>query len=132
MKISAPDSLKFFGSCSRPTSSACSSGIFCSAANLRTSSVILTSFVAPRISPCASSWAQTAPPACVNRNYAPVIELVPTGFDAHNQPIGGLQPEYGHDPTTVGSHDSEFIRAMHQAGEAVTVKHFPGLGRVTG
>lgn len=80
----------------------------------------------------ASSWAQQLRAAGINMNFAPVMDVVPPGFDAQNQPIGVLQREYGHDPATVGSHGGAFLTAMRQAGVAVTVKHFPGLGRVTG
>jgi beta-N-acetylhexosaminidase len=80
----------------------------------------------------ASTWAQQLRASGVNMNFAPVMDVVPPGFDAQNQPIGVLQREYGHDPATVGSHGVAFLTAMRQAGVAVTVKHFPGLGRVTG
>jgi beta-N-acetylhexosaminidase len=60
------------------------------------------------------------------------MDVVPPGADATNQPIGALQREYGHDPTTVGSHGAAVIRGMAQAGIPTTLKHFPGLGRVVG
>jgi len=96
------------------------------------SAVVQGSWPTSTLETRASGWGQELRAAGVNLNFAPVMDVVPAGFDAQNQPIGGLQREYGHDPTTVGSHGAAFIRAMHQAGEAVTVKHFPGLGRVTG
>jgi beta-N-acetylhexosaminidase len=80
----------------------------------------------------ATIWGQELRAAGVNMNFAPVMDVVPPGFDAQNQPIGALQREYGHDPATTGNHGTAFLRGMHQAGEAVTLKHFPGLGRVTG
>ena len=80
----------------------------------------------------AVSWGQQLTAAGVNMNFAPVMDVVPPGFDSQNQPIGVLQRGYGHDPGTVGSHGSAFLTGMKQAGVAVTVKHFPGLGRVTG
>ena len=80
----------------------------------------------------ATSWGQELRAAGVNMDFAPVMDVVPPGFDAQNQPIGALQREYGHDPATVGSHGAAFLRGLHLAGEAVTLKHFPGLGRVTG
>jgi len=80
----------------------------------------------------ALTWGQELRAAGVNLNFAPVMDVVPPGFDAQNQPIGALQREYGHDPVTAGSHGSAFLRGMRQAGVAVTLKHFPGLGRVTG
>jgi beta-N-acetylhexosaminidase len=80
----------------------------------------------------ATTWGQELHAAGVNLNFAPVMDVVPPGFDAQNQPIGALQREYGHDPATVGSQGTAFLQGMHQAGMAVTLKHFPGLGRVTG
>lgn len=80
----------------------------------------------------ALTWGQQLRTAGVNMNFAPVMDVVPPGFDSQNQPIGVLQREYGHDPATVGSHGTAFLGGMKQAGVAVTVKHFPGLGRVTG
>jgi beta-N-acetylhexosaminidase len=80
----------------------------------------------------ATVWGQQLRAAGVNMNFAPVMDVVPPGFDSQNQPIGVLQREYGHDPATAGSHGTAFLRGMRQAGEAVTLKHFPGLGRVTG
>jgi len=60
------------------------------------------------------------------------MDTVPPGQDATNPPIGALQREFGHDPTTVASHGLAFIAGMHQSNVLVTIKHFPGLGRVTG
>jgi beta-N-acetylhexosaminidase len=80
----------------------------------------------------ALTWGEQLRAAGVNMNFAPVMDVVPPGFDAQNQPIGVLQREYGHDPVTVGGHGVAFLSGMRQAGVAVTLKHFPGLGRVTG
>ena len=80
----------------------------------------------------AAGWAQELGGAGVNFNFAPVMDVVPPGTDAQNQPIGALQREYGHDPATVGSHGVAFLTGMHQSGIAVSLKHFPGLGRVAG
>jgi beta-N-acetylhexosaminidase len=80
----------------------------------------------------AAGWAQELRAAGINFNYAPVMDVVPPGTDAQNQPIGALQREYGHDPVTVGTHGVAFLTGMRQSGVAVSLKHFPGLGRVTG
>src|SRR2546423_912147 len=77
-------------------------------------------------------WGRQLLAAGVNMNFAPVMDVVPPGFDAQNQPIGALQREYGHDPATAGSHGVAFLLGMRRSGVAVTLKHFPGLGRVTG
>jgi beta-N-acetylhexosaminidase len=80
----------------------------------------------------AAAWGQELRAAGLNLNFAPVMDVVPPGTDAQNQPIGALQREYGHDPATAGSHGTAFLRGMRQSGIAVTLKHFPGLGRVAG
>jgi beta-N-acetylhexosaminidase len=80
----------------------------------------------------AAAWGHELGAAGINLNFAPVMDVVPPGTDAQNQPIGALQREYGHDPATVGNHGTAFLRGMRQAGIAVTLKHFPGLGRVQG
>ncbi len=80
----------------------------------------------------AAGWGQELKAAGVNQDFAPVLDVVPPGADAQNQPVGVLQREYGHDPATAGSHGAAFLRGMQQAGIATTVKHFPGLGRVQG
>ena len=80
----------------------------------------------------ASTWGQELSEAGVNMDFAPVMDVVPPGTDAQNQPIGVLHREFGHDPATVSSHGRAFIRGMTSAGIATTAKHFPGLGRVLG
>jgi beta-N-acetylhexosaminidase len=79
----------------------------------------------------ARVWGQELRSAGVNLDFAPVADVVPPGTDATNQPIGVLMREYGHDPTTAGSHAAAFIAGMARAGVDTTAKHFPGLGRVT-
>ena len=80
----------------------------------------------------AAVWGRELASAGVNLNFAPVLDVVPPGTDAQNQPIGALQRGYGHDPATVSAHALAFMRGMEDAGIATTGKHFPGLGRVAG
>jgi beta-N-acetylhexosaminidase len=80
----------------------------------------------------AKGWGRQLLAAGVNLDFAPVMDVVPPGTDAQNQPIGVLQREFGHDPSTVAVHGAAFIRGMSAAGIATTAKHFPGLGRVRG
>jgi beta-N-acetylhexosaminidase len=80
----------------------------------------------------AALWGRELASAGVNLNFAPVLDVVPLGTDAQNQPIGALSRGYGHDPATVSAHALAFMRGMEDAGIATTGKHFPGLGRVTG
>lgn len=96
------------------------------------SAVVQGGWAPSTLETAATTWGQELRAAGVNMNFAPVMDVVPPGFDSQNQPIGALQREYGHDPATVGSHGTAFLQGMHQAGEAATLKHFPGLGRVTG
>jgi beta-N-acetylhexosaminidase len=80
----------------------------------------------------ATTWGRQLVSAGVNWNYAPVMDVVPPGTDAQNQPIGVLQREFGHDPTTVARQGVAFLHGMDKAGVVPTAKHFPGLGRVEG
>ncbi len=80
----------------------------------------------------ATTWGHELAAAGVNLDFAPVMDVVPPGTDAQNQPIGALQRAFGHDPATTGRHGAAFIRGMRAAGIATTAKHFPGLGRVVG
>jgi beta-N-acetylhexosaminidase len=86
----------------------------------------------PTLKKDATGWARQLLAAGVNFNFAPVMDVVPPGTDSQNQPIGVLQREFGHDPTTVGSHGVAFLKGMKQAGVTTAAKHFPGLGRVEG
>src|SRR5216683_4641292 len=80
----------------------------------------------------ATTWGAQLLAAGVNLDFAPVMDVVPPGGDAQNQPIGALNREYGHDPATAGSRGAAFLRGLRQAGIDGTIKHFPGLGRVQG
>ena len=80
----------------------------------------------------ATDWARELSAAGVNMNFAPVMDVVPAGTESQNQPIGALQREYGHNPATVSSHGSAFLKGMAGARVATSAKHFPGLGRVVG
>lgn len=70
--------------------------------------------------------------AGVNLNLAPVADTVPTSMSASNAPIGKFAREYGHDPVTVATSVTDIVHGLHSTGVGATVKHFPGLGRVTG
>jgi beta-N-acetylhexosaminidase len=80
----------------------------------------------------AADWGRELSSAGVNLNLAPVMDVVPPGTAAENQPIGALQREFGDTPAIVADHGVAFIKGMRQAGVATTAKHFPGLGRVGG
>lgn len=80
----------------------------------------------------ARQWGLELGAAGINLDLAPVMDVVPPGSESVNAPIGRLDREYGTDPATVGGHGAAFSRGLASAGIATTLKHFPGLGRVTG
>ena len=80
----------------------------------------------------AARWGRQLWSAGVNLNLAPVMDVVPRGTAAANQPVGQLQREFGFSPAAVAAHGVAFIRGIRQSGVATTAKHFPGLGRVVG
>jgi|GEM_PF-875317 len=80
----------------------------------------------------AKTWGGQLRAAGVNVNLAPVLDTVPSAaFAPQNKPIGYYQREYGFDPSTVSTEGNAFAQGMADAGISATVKHFPGLGRVT-
>jgi beta-N-acetylhexosaminidase len=79
----------------------------------------------------AAQWGRQLAAAGVNVDLAPVMDTVPSSSTG-NPPIGDLDREYGHDPATVASHGTAVAQGLASAGIAVTIKHFPGLGRVAG
>lgn len=79
----------------------------------------------------AATWGDELHAAGVNVNLAPVLDTVPQNFGS-NPPIGDLDREYGRSPKAVAAHGVAFAQGMADAGIDATVKHFPGLGRVSG
>ncbi|WP_247647040.1 glycoside hydrolase family 3 N-terminal domain-containing protein [Arthrobacter sp. E3] len=87
---------------------------------------------APALLADAAMWGQQLAAVGVNVNLAPVLDTVPSAeFAPQNAPIGAFGREYGYTPEAVSSHGIAFAQGMAAAGVAATVKHFPGLGRVT-
>jgi beta-N-acetylhexosaminidase len=68
----------------------------------------------------------------VNVDLAPVADTVAASFAARNAPIGAYQREYGNDPATVSRSVVAAVEGLQDGGVSATLKHFPGLGRVTG
>lgn len=79
----------------------------------------------------AATWGAELATAGVNVNLAPVLDLVAPGAVSTNAPIGALNRNLGTDAETVSAHGTAFIAGMAQSGVSCTIKHFPGLGRVT-
>jgi beta-N-acetylhexosaminidase len=76
-------------------------------------------------------WARQLADAGLSLNLAPVADTVPAGNAHANQPIGRYDREYGHSVRRVGSHVSAVVNG-EGPHVAVSLKHFPGLGRATG
>jgi beta-N-acetylhexosaminidase len=81
----------------------------------------------------ATTWGRQLRRSGVNMNLAPVLDTVPGPTAArHNPPIGVFRREFGYTTARVGRHGTAVARGMAAAGVLVSIKHFPGLGRVTG
>ena len=80
----------------------------------------------------ATTWGQELAAAGVTLNLAPVVDIPTEQGAASNAPIGHYQREFGYDLSTVTTHADAFAAGMAAAGVDTAVKHFPGLGRVTG
>lgn len=63
---------------------------------------------------------------------APVTDTVTVTFAPQNAPIGALDREYGHTPPVVAAAVTAAVGGLQGAGVSATLKHFPGLGRITG
>src|SRR5690606_13595459 len=80
----------------------------------------------------AAGWGEEIAAAGVNLNLAPVADTVPDEIGTANEPIGRWGRQLGSDPAVLGEYVAAFLEGMSQAGVEGIVKHFPGLGRVTG
>jgi beta-N-acetylhexosaminidase len=80
----------------------------------------------------AQIWGSQLRAASVNLDLAPVLDVVDKATAQQNGPIGQYDREFGYTPSTVTNAGKAFIAGMHAAGEPVSIKHFPGLGRVQG
>lgn len=78
------------------------------------------------------AWGDELAAVGVNLNLAPVLDLVPQDAAASNAPIGVFGRSYGYTAQTVVSHGNAFAQGQRDAGVQTSIKHFPGLGRVTG
>jgi beta-N-acetylhexosaminidase len=80
----------------------------------------------------AAGWAAELHGAGINVNLAPVADTVPADLGRANAPIGRWDRQFSSDPTVVGRMVGAFIEGMHRGKVAATIKHFPGIGRITG
>lgn len=67
----------------------------------------------------------------VNVDLAPVADTVPAALGRGNGPIGRYDRQFGSDPTSVAREVQAYVAGLRSAGVVATVKHFPGLGRIT-
>jgi beta-N-acetylhexosaminidase len=80
----------------------------------------------------AGAWARELRAAGVNMNLGPVVDTVPSPTAARrNPPVGVFSRQFGYTPTVVANHGTAFALGMAANGVVPTIKHFPGLGRVT-
>lgn len=79
----------------------------------------------------AKLWAGELKDVGINVNLAPVTDTVPADIGRGNEPIGKYARQYGSDPATVTKASTAFLKGMIEGGIMGTVKHFPGLGRVS-
>lgn len=79
----------------------------------------------------ASVWGSQLKSAGVNIDLAPVVGTV-TVPRGSNAPIGALDRDFGLDADGNAEHAKAFIQGMRDAGVGSVVKHYPGLGSVTG
>lgn len=80
----------------------------------------------------ATRWGAELRRAGINVNLAPVADTVPTSVGRANGPIGQYDRQYSSDPERVSTMVGAFLAGMRAGGVAATVKHFPGIGRITG
>lgn len=79
----------------------------------------------------AARWGSQLKAAGVNVDLAPVLGTVQVQRSA-NAPIGALNRDFGLGPAGTASHGSAFVQGMKSSGVQTAIKHFPGLGAVTG
>lgn len=80
----------------------------------------------------AAEWAAQLKQAGIDINLAPVADVVPPEIGKKNGPIGRFDRQYGGTVEAVIPPMTAFVQGMQDAGITPTVKHFPGIGRITG
>lgn len=79
----------------------------------------------------AATWGAQLKSAGINVDLAPVVGTV-TVDRSSNAPIGALNRDFGLDAAGNAKHAKAFIEGMSDSGVGSAVKHYPGLGSVTG
>jgi beta-N-acetylhexosaminidase len=81
----------------------------------------------------ARRWAGELRAAGVTVDLSPVADTVPPALGSHNQPIGRYGRDFvPGDPARNAVNVAAVVTGVLEGGVAPTLKHFPGLGRVTG
>jgi len=80
----------------------------------------------------ARTWGGQLRRSGVDMNLGPVLDTVPAATASTNMPIGHWQREFGYTPSVVTASGGAFLSGERSADLAMTAKHFPGLGYVTG
>ncbi|MGB7962920.1 MAG: glycoside hydrolase family 3 N-terminal domain-containing protein, partial [Propionicimonas sp.] len=80
----------------------------------------------------AERWGEELAAAGVHLNLAPVADVVPAAKQATNQPVARLGRGYGSKPAVVSAKVDAVVTGLRAGGVSAAVKHFPGLGEVTG
>ncbi|MCI1219819.1 MAG: beta-glucosidase [Bifidobacterium sp.] len=84
-----------------------------------------------QLTTAAVQWGEQLRSAGINTDLAPVTDTVQTER-ANNAPIGALNRDFGLSASGNAQHAIAFITGMRQAGIVTSIKHYPGLGAVTG
>jgi beta-glucosidase-like glycosyl hydrolase len=69
--------------------------------------------------------------AGITLDLAPVADVVPAGTAASNPPIGAFDRQYGSTAAQVRAAAGTVVDGLAGSHVTATLKHFPGLGRVT-
>lgn len=85
-----------------------------------------------RLTSVSAQWAKELKAVGINVNLAPVADTVPKEIGTRNQPIGRWGREFSNDPARNAVMVPAFVKGTQGVGVSATVKHFPGLGRITG
>ena len=80
----------------------------------------------------ATGWAKELAAVGIDVNLAPVADVVPAAIGTANAPIGQHDRQYGATAAEVAPPMLAFAAGMTAGGVLPTVKHFPGIGRITG
>lgn len=67
----------------------------------------------------------------IDLDLAPVADVVPTSIGAANAPIGAFNRQYGATAEQATPGVLAFMKGLATAGVSATLKHFPGLGRIS-